>query len=247
MLTDAGRDYLAACKRVLEDVAEAERAASGEYTAPRGELIVTAPIVFGRLHVLPVAVDFLATYPEVDLRLVLGDRIVNLVEDNVDLAVRIGELPDSTLIAVRVGSIRRVICGSPRYFERHRAPTSPGGLVKHQCITFDPLMNAMAWEFNVAGSSVAVPVHSRLTVNTAEAAVDAASAGLGLTRVLSYQVEDATRRRVLSVVLKKFEPAPFPVHLVYSKQRRLPLKLRAFLDFAAPALRTRLAGQNLKA
>jgi DNA-binding transcriptional LysR family regulator len=240
-LTDAGRDYVAACKRILEDVNEAERAASGEYSAAKGDLIIAAPIVFGRLHVLPVTVEFFKAYPEVDVRLVLGDRIVNLVEDHVDLAVRIGDLPDSSLIAQRVGTIRRVVCGSPAYFAEHGAPQSPADLSAHQCVTFSALMSPDAWTFKGNGADVSVPIHSRLTVNTAEAAIDAAIAGVGVTRVLSYQIEKARRADLLQVALQEFEPAPFPVSLVYTSRGRLPLKLRAYLDFAASRLRGRLS------
>ena len=239
-LTDAGRDYVVACKRILEDVNEAERAASGEYSAPRGELIVTAPIVFGRLHVLPVTTEFLAAYPEVAVRLVLGDRVVNLLEDQVDLAVRIGELPDSSLIATRVGTIRRVVCGSPAYFAAHGTPESPHALGAHKCVTFAALMSADSWVFKVDGVDVSVPVHSRLIVNTAEAAIDAAISGVGVTRVLSYQIDQASRAGSLDLVLRDFEPAPRPISLVYAGHARLPLKLRAFLDFATPRLRERV-------
>ena len=239
-LTDAGRDYVVACKRILEDVNEAERAASGEYSAPRGELIVTAPIVFGRLHVLPVTTEFLAAYPEVAVRLVLGDRVVNLLEDQVDLAVRIGELPDSSLIATRVGTIHRVVCGSPAYFAAHGTPESPHALSAHECVTFAALMSPDSWVFKVEGVDVSVPVHSRLIVNTAEAAIDAAISGVGVTRVLSYQIDQASRAGLLDRVLRDFEPAPLPISLVYAGHARLPLKLRAFLDFAAPRLRERV-------
>jgi DNA-binding transcriptional LysR family regulator len=239
-LTDAGRDYVVACKRILEDVNEAERAASGEYSAPRGELIVTAPIVFGRLHVLPVTTEFLAAYPEVVVRLVLGDRVVNLLEDQIDLAIRIGELPDSSLIATRVGTIRRVVCGSPTYFAEHGTPKSPDALSAHKCVTFAALMSPDSWVFKVDGVDVSVPVHSRLIVNTAEAAIDAAIAGVGVTRVLSYQIDQASRAGLLDTALRDFEPAPLPISLVYAGQSRLPLKLRAFLDFAAPRLRERV-------
>ena len=239
-LTDAGRDYVVACKRILEDVNEAERAASGEYSAPRGELIVTAPIVFGRLHVLPVTTEFLAAYPEVAVRLVLGDRVVNLLEDQVDLAVRIGELPDSSLIATRVGTIRRVVCGSPAYFAAHSTPESPHALGAHKCVTFAALMSPDSWVFKVDGVDVSVPVYSRLIVNTAEAAVDAAISGVGVTRVLSYQIDQASRAGLLEIALRNFEPAPLPVSLVYAGHTRLPLKLRAFLDFAARRMRERV-------
>jgi DNA-binding transcriptional LysR family regulator len=239
-LTDAGRDYVVACQRILEDVNEAERAASGEYSEPKGDLIITAPIVFGRLHVLPVTTEFLGAYPKVDVRLVLGDRVVSLLEDHIDLAVRIGNLPDSSLIATRVGTIRRVVCGSPKYSAERGTPKSPRELGTHECVTFAAQMAPDAWIFKVNGAEVSVPIHARLVVNTAEAAIDAAISGVGVTRVLSYQIEAARRAGLLEVILRKFEPAPMPVSLVYASRKRVPLKLRAFLDFAAPRLRDRL-------
>ena len=239
-LTDAGRSYVAACKRILEDIGEAERAAAGEYMARRGDLTVTAPIVFGRLHVLPVAIEFLQAYPDIDIQLALADRVVNLQEDDVDLAVRIGDLPDSSLVATRVGSIRRVVCGSPAYFAERDTPKRPGDLSTHDCITFEGLMSPDAWKFAVGRSTVSVAIHSRLIVNTAEAAIDAAITGLGITRVLSYQVANALRAGTLALALREFEPTPWPVSLVYAGQGLLPLKLRAFLDFAAPRLKARL-------
>ena len=241
ILTDAGRSYIAACKRILDDIREAERAAAGEYSAPRGELIITAPIVFGRLHVLPVVLEFLKTYPEIDVRLTLADRIVNLQEDHVDLAVRIGELPDSSLVAMRVGSIGRVVCGSPAYFAERGTPKRPDELSKHDCITFNGLTSPEAWIFPSVKGNISVAVHSRLIVNTAEAAIDAAITGLGITRVLSYQVADALRTGALLLALREFEPPPVPVSLVHAGQGRLALKLRAILDFAAPRLKARLS------
>ena len=240
ILTDAGRSYVAACKRILDDVREAERAAAGEYSAPKGELIITAPIVFGRLHVLPVLLEFLKTYPEIEVRLTLADRVVNLQEDHVDLAVRIGELPDSSLVAMRVGSIGRVVCGSPAYFAERGTPKRPNELSKHDCITFNGLTSPEAWIFPSEKGNISVAVHSRLIVNTAEAAIDAAIAGLGITRVLSYQVADAMRTGALVLALRDFEPPPVPVSLVHAGQGRLALKLRAILDFAAPRLKARL-------
>jgi DNA-binding transcriptional LysR family regulator len=240
-LTDAGRSYVVACKRILEDIGEAERAAAGEYVAPRGDLTITAPIVFGRLHVLPVAIEFLAAYPDIDIRVALSDRVVNLQEDDVDLAIRIGELPDSSLIATRIGAIRRVICGSPAYFASRGTPKSPDDLRAHDCITFAGLTSPDGWKFTVDKSAVSVAIRARLVVNTAEAAIDAAAAGVGVTRVLSYQVASALRAGTLALALRKFEPAPWPVSLVHAGQGLLPLKLRAFLDFAAPRLKARLA------
>lgn len=239
-LTDAGHAYLAACRRILDEVGEAERSAAGEYIAPTGELIITAPIVFGRLHVLPVVTGFLAAYPDVAIRLMLADRITQLSEEHIDLAVRIGELPDSSLVATRVGSIRRVVCASPAYLAEHGTPETPKDLAAHSCITFEGLTAPAAWTFATGKTELAVPIGSRLRVNTAEAAVDAAVAGAGMARVLSYQVTAAVRAGTLRAVLQAFEPQPWPVSLVHAGQGLLPVKLRAFLDFAAPRLKKRL-------
>lgn len=240
-LTDAGRAYVAACKRILDDVKEAERAAVGEYSAPRGELTITAPMVFGRLHVLPVVSEFLKAYPEIRIRMMLADRVVNLFEDPVDLAVRIGDLPDSSLVATRVGAVRRVVCASPAYFSGRGVPKSPGDLGAHDCVTFEGFMAPDAWTFAIGRSQSSVPIHSRLVVNTAEAAIDAAIAGVGITRVLSYQIATAMQAGTLAIALQEFEPPPWPVSLVYGGGRLLPLKLRAFLDFTARRLKARLA------
>jgi DNA-binding transcriptional LysR family regulator len=240
-VTDAGRSYVTACKRILEDVREAERAASGEYSAPQGDLIVTAPVVFGRLHVLPVAIEFLKAYPDIDLRLVLADRLFNLLEDKVDLAVRIGALPDSSLKANRVGLIRHVVCASPAYFAKRGLPKSPLELSSHDCIAFEGLTSPDTWTFAMGKSSRPVAIHSRLIVSTAEAAIDAAVAGIGITRVLSYQIAHAVEAGALQIALAAFELTPWPINLVYGGGPLLPLKLRAFVDFAAPRLKTRLA------
>lgn len=239
-LTDAGRAYVEACRRVLGEVDEAERAAAGEYRAPRGMLMVAAPIVFGRLHVLPVVTAFLEAYSEVDARLVLGDRVVNLADEHVDVAVRIGRLPDSNLVATGVGAIRLVVCASPAYLARCGTPERPADLAGHRCVTFEGLAPPEAWTFGGGREEVTVPIRSRLVVNTAEAAVDAAVAGVGITRVLSYQALEALRAGALVLLLEGVEPPPAPVSLVYGGRRLLPVKLRAFLDFAAPRLRERL-------
>jgi len=238
-LTDSGRAYVEACKRILNDVEEAERAAAGEYSAPKGDLVITAPIVYGRLHVLPVVTEFLRAYPDVDIRLQLGDRMVNLFEEPVDLAVRIGDLPDSSLIATRVGSVHPVVCASAGYLSARGRPAHPDELTAHDCVTFEGLMSADTWNFSSGKSVVSAAIHSRLVVSTAEAAIAAAIAGAGITRVLSYQVADAVRTGALEIVLQEFEPAAWPVSLVYPSQGRLPLKLRAFLDYAVPRLKTR--------
>lgn len=241
-LTEAGAAYLAAARRILEQVDEAERAASGEYETPRGELIVTAPLAFGRLHVLPVVTDFLARFPEIQARMVLSDRNLHLIDEHIDVAVRVGALPDSALVATRVGAIRWVACASPAFLAQHGVPATPADLADLPCILFDAMISGAPWAFAGRGRSptLASVGDCRLTVNTADAAVDAAVAGVGLTRVLSYQAQRAVAAGDLQLVLTEFEPEPIPVSLVHAGQGLLPLKTRRFLEFAVPALRRSL-------
>lgn len=235
-LTDAGTAYVAACRRILEEVAEAERGASGEFSAPRGTLTLTAPIVFGRLYVLPVVTAFLQCHPEVNIQLQLTDRPMSIGEEHIDMAVRIGPLPDSGLIARKVGEVRQVVCASRAYLDEHGRLSAPGDLEGTSCITFDQLLATQAWRFEAEGKSLRIPVHARLTVNTAEAALDAAEAGLGFTRVLSYQAAPRIQAGRLETVLQAWEPMPWPIHLVYERRPLLPQKLRAFIDFAVPRI-----------
>ena len=238
-LTDAGADYVAAAKTILDLVGDAEAKASGEYSVPKGELVITAPLVFGRLHVLPIVNDFLAQFPAIDIRLVLADRNINLADDHVDMAVRIGALADSSMIATRVGAVRRVVCGSPHYFARRRVPKTPDDLAGHDCVVFTGLSAQTSWIFPGPGrhGTRSVSPKARLTVNTAEAAIDAAIAGVGVTRVLSYQIVRALKEGKLRTVLKDFEPEPLPVRLIHAAQGLMPLKMRRFLDFAEQRLR----------
>jgi DNA-binding transcriptional LysR family regulator len=240
-LTDAGRSYVVACREILASLDQAERTAAGEYAVPKGDIVVTAPIVFGRLHMLPVIVEFLNTYPDINVRLLLTDRVTNFIEDHVDVALRIGIMPDSSLMAKRLGSVRRVVCASPGYLAAHApAPSRPGDLEAHACITFEGLMPSNVWKFRTGKSEISVAIKSRLVVNTAEAAIDAAVAGLGVTRVLSYQIADALRAGLIKIILCAFEPEPSPVNLVYAGQGLLPLKTRALIDFATERLRQTL-------
>jgi DNA-binding transcriptional LysR family regulator len=240
-LTDAGRAYVEACKQILERVEEAERTAAGEYSEPKGDLAVTAPDVFGRIHLLPVALEFMAMYPEINIRFILSDRKVNLLEEGVDLAIRIGNLADSSLIATRIGSIRIVICGSPSYLAARGRPEKPEDLRDHDCVTFDSLASSAAWKFTQDGGELLVPIRSRFTADSAEAAIGAAVAGIGLVRMHSYKVVEAKRAEKLEIVLSRFEPEPWPVSLVYPGQSALPQKLRVFLDFMTPRLKSRLS------
>jgi len=240
-LTAAGRSYIEACRRIIEQVDDAEREVSGEYRLPKGELAVTTPWGLGHTHLLPLAVEFLEAHPEISLRLMLTDRVVNMADENVDVAIRIGTLPDSTLIATRIGSIRIVVCASPSYLKERGRPKQPGDLAKHDCITIDDHAVPSAWRFVRAGRARVAPLRSRLCVNTSEAAVLAAVEGAGLTRVMSYKVDGARRAGKLAVVLEEFEPEPLPVHILYAPRKPAPLKLRAFLNWMTPRLKARLA------
>lgn len=240
-LTDVGVEYAAACRRVLEQIGDAEQAASRAFCAPRGDLVMTAPVAFGRTHLVPVIAEFLGAFPEINVRLILSDRNIQLLDEHVDIALRIGVLPDSSMKAIRVGSVRRIVCGSPAYFARHGVPGSPRELSGHACISFDMLGPPHLWSFGTRpGRARTVPVRARLSVNTAEAALDAAIAGLGITQLVSYQADNALRAGELVRVLEPFEPTPVPVNLLYLAQGTLPLKLRSFLDFVTPRLRDRL-------
>ena len=239
-LTPAGRTYITSAKTILEQLHEAERAAAGEYIQPKGDLVVTASTIFGRLHVLPVVTTFLTAFPDVSVELMLTDRVTHFLDDQVDVALRIGDLPDSSLIATRLGAVRRVTCASPAYLASRGAPAVPHDLADHDVISFESVSSPTTWHYWADGNEVAISLRSRLSVSTIEAAIDAGLAGAGVVRTMSYQVADHVRDDLLRLLLELYEPTPRPVHLVYDRQDRLPLKLRAFVDFAVPRLRDRL-------
>jgi DNA-binding transcriptional LysR family regulator len=197
--------------------------------------------MFGRMHVLPVVARFLDAFPDVAVDLVLTDRVAHFLDDQVDVALRIGLLPDSGLIATRLGTVRRLVCASPGYLAANGVPATPGDLARHSVVSFEGVSSPTTWIFEADGAEVAASFRSRLSVNTIDAAIDAGLYGVGLVRTNSYQVADHVRGGRLSVVLEAFEPSPRPVHLVYEKQGRLPLKVRAFVDDVVPRLRERLA------
>ena len=237
LLTEAGETYVGAARRLLEDLSDAERAASGEYRVPRGELLVTAPIMFGKLHVAPIVHAFLAAYPDVSVRLVLSDANVDIVESHVDVAVRVGQLPDSELVARQVGHIHWVLCASTDYIARRGEPKLPEDLPNHDCIAFEGLQTRRVWRIGAGATARSVTISPRFSVNTADAVVDAASAGLGIARVMSYQAASCVGACRLVPVLADQGYEPLPVHMVHRRQRSQPLKLRAFLDFVAPRLK----------
>ena len=244
-LTDAGVTYLTAARNILDEVAAAERAARGEHEAARGELTVSAPVMLGRLHVLPIVSGYLALHPDVRVRLRLTDRNVRLVDEHVDVAVRLGELADSGLTVVRVGAVRRVICASPDYLARVGEPRTPDDLHHLACVTFDCLEVPSVWTFRRPDGrergTMEVPIRSRLSANTAEAVIDAVLAGAGVAQVGAYQVVSAVRRGSLRTVLDGFEPEPLPVSVLHATRDPMPRKIRAFLDLLVARLRQNLA------
>ena len=236
-VTDAGERYAADCRRILGDIGDAEEAATGAHSAPRGLLTVTAPALFGRIHVMPIVTAYLERYAEVNVSCWFVDRVVNLIDEGVDVAIRIGELPDSSMQASRVGRVRRVVCAAPDYLARRGTPREPGDLARHSIISASSLAPVPQWRFNERGTPRVVNLHPRLTVTSNDAAVAAALAGFGVTRLLSYQVARHLAEGSLRVVLDDFEPEPLPVHVVHREGRNASRKVRAFLDMAGAVLR----------
>jgi len=235
-LTESGRHYLDDCHRILADLAEAEAAAAGAYTTPTGMLVVTAPVLFGQLHVRPIVMDFLKLHPALTAQTLFLDRIANLVEEGIDVAVRIGRLPDSDLNAIRVGAVSRVVCASPAYLAAHGEPRRPEELAGHNVVVTANAWPSPEWRFGREQKTV-VAVRPRLICNLNEGAIAAALDGWGLARVLSYQVAAAIDEGRLRIVLSDFEPEPLPVHVVHAGGRSPSAKVRAFVDFAAERLR----------
>jgi DNA-binding transcriptional LysR family regulator len=240
-LTEPGRAYLETCRRVLSDLDAAERRLAGEQAEPQGVLALTAPVVFGRRHVLPVVTAFLEAYPRMSVRMFLMDRVVDLVEEGLDLGIRIGHLPDSSLRATQLGTVRYVACASPSYLTEAGVPATPKELAGHRCISFNNFLPTDRWTF-AGRKPVSVTVDPRLIVNTADAAIDAAKAGLGVVRVLSYQADSSLKDDSLRLVLEDFEPAVMPVNLIHREDRLPQAKVQSFVGLAVPRLRKRLKG-----
>jgi len=236
-VTDAGARFAEDCRRILAEIDEAETAAAGTHAAPRGTLTLTAPVLFGQLYVTPILVSYLQQFPEVDAQCLFLDRVVNVVEEGIDVAVRIGELPDSSLQAVRVGRVRRVLVASPAYLQAHGVPQRPEDLATHTIASATGVSPVSEWRFNDAGTPFVQRLQPRLRTTTNDSAIAAAVAGLGITRLLSYQVTTHVRSGVLQMVLEDFETAPIPVHVVHHEGRRATQKVRAFVDMAVERLR----------
>jgi DNA-binding transcriptional LysR family regulator len=237
ILTDAGKSYVATCKRILTDIVEAERIAKGEYADPKGEISITAPIVLGRLHLLPVLAEFLQAHPAISARLTLADRLVNLTEEGVDAALRLGDLPDSSLVATRVGAAQRVFAASPDYIKARGSLERPADLKRHDCIGVQGFTGPSFWALDDVSDA---PSRFRLILNSTDAACEAAKADLGIISVFSHHVATYFGEGTLVPVLSKYERPPQPLSLVRVSGGYQPLKLRAFLDFITPRLKSRL-------
>jgi DNA-binding transcriptional LysR family regulator len=240
-LTERGALFAEHCRRILAEVEQAERLVRGEDAAPRGVLSVTAPVLFGQLHVLPIAEALLAQHPELEIRLTFVDRVTHLVEEGFDVAVRIAQLPDSTIVARRIGEVRRLLVASPAYLRHRGVPRRPGELGAHELIAFEGMLPGGEWRFVEDGRSAAVALAPRLTVNDALGAIMAAERGEGVTGALSYMVAPQLAAGTLVAVLEELAPPPVPVQIVYPQSRLLAAKVRAFVDFAAPRLARALA------
>ncbi|NUT79419.1 MULTISPECIES: LysR family transcriptional regulator [Pseudomonas] len=236
-LSEAGQRFLEDCRRILSDLQEAEDSAAGSHVQPRGQLTITAPVLFGQLFVTPLLVDYLHQFPEVSINALLLDRTVSLVEEGIDVALRIGELPDSNLHAVRVGEVRRVVCGAPDFFSRHGRPRHPEDLERMPVVASSAIGQVKSWTFIDSGQPLTVRPVPRLVVTANQAAITAACQGLGMTRVLSYQVAGNVAAGELEIVLADFELPPLPIHVVYQGGRNAPARVRSFVDFVVSALR----------
>lgn len=235
-LTEAGHRYLVDVERILQELEDAEAAAQGLHASPRGLLTITAPVMFGRLYIAPILLDFLDRYPDVTGRLLLLDRVTNLLEEGMDVALRISHLSDSSMAAIRVGTVRSVICASPDYLKSHGVPQHPGDLAGHRLIVATSSLGSQEWRFG-RDDRLAVRINPALVCNSNAAVVEAVEQGWGISRLLSYQVGPSITAGRIRLVLESFEREPMPVHLVHLEGRRASAKVRAFIDFAARRLR----------
>jgi len=230
-LTEEGRVYLERCRQILSDVDEAEEALSSRGALPRGTIRVTAPVLFGQLRVAPAITRFLREYAEVKIELLLLDRVVDMVEEGIDVGIRIAPLEDSSMIASRVGEVRRVVCASPKLLRRVGMPSDPRDLAKHPCVNFQGLSSTPVWRFDQGRKKTSVPIDGPLSTNQAAVAVEACVEGLGFGRFLSYQIEALVEEKKLRVVLSNFEPPPIPIHVVFAHARLMTPRIRAFVDW----------------
>lgn len=236
-VTDAGQRYLDDCKRILAQVTEADEAAIGINAAPRGHLVITAPVLFGRMYVMPCVVEYLQKYPDTEISAMFVDRVVNMLDEGVDVALRVGELSDSSFKAIKVGTVRRVVCASPAYIEKYGLPQHPNDLSDHQIVVASSLSPNVEWRFLENKQSKIVRVKPRLTVTSNDAAIEAAVAGLGITRLISYQIAPELQSGQLKIILSEYEYPALPIHVLHREGRNASTKVRAFIDLVAERLK----------
>jgi DNA-binding transcriptional LysR family regulator len=236
-LTDEGAQYLERCRAILSAVQESEAGFTSARAEPQGRLAVTAPVLFGRRYVTPIVSGFMRRHPKVSAELLFVDRVVNLVEEGIDVAVRIGRLKDSSLVAIAVGKVRRVVCASPEYLRRHGAPRSPQDIRAHACVRYTGLAPRGDWHFRAGRRTVAVPISAVLSCSDIDSSLDACVGGRGLGMFVSYQTAALRREKKLSYVLEEFELEPVPVQVVYAQSRLVTGKVRAFVDECVSRLR----------
>lgn len=241
--TDAGLRYLDDARQILAKLQEADEGAAGVNAAPRGHLTLTAPVLFGKMYVMPQLVEYLHTHPEVQISALFLDRVVNMLEEGVEIGVRIGELADSSMRAIRVGAIRRVLCATPEYLAQHGIPQSPADLSKHQIVAATGVGASVEWKFGKAEQAFAQRVKPRLTVTTNDGAISAVKLHAGIARLLSYQVAPELNEGSLKTVLSEFEPAPWPIHIVHREGRGGSTKVRSVVDHLVQGLRAQTALQ----
>ncbi|MEJ5056953.1 MULTISPECIES: LysR family transcriptional regulator [unclassified Pseudomonas] len=240
-LTEAGQRYLEDCRRILGEVDEAEEAAAGSYSIPCGNLTVTASVLFGELFIAPLLAEYLDRYPSVHVNALLVDRVVNMADEGIDVAIRIGHLHENSQHAVKVGEVRQVICAAPAYFERYGRPQHPGDLSSANIVMSSASHLLSDWQFVNDGNALSFRFNPRLVVTANQAAINIACLGWGITRVLSYQVASQVANGGLEVVLQDFEPPALPIQVVYQKNQRVPAKVRTFVDFLVERLAQDLA------
>lgn len=240
-VTEAGARYLEDARRIIMELDEADAAAAGANATPRGHLVVTAPVLFGKLYVMPVVTEYQSAFEQSTVSALFVDRLVNLAEEGIDVGIRIGELPDSSLRAIRVGRVRRVVVGAPAYLQEHGVPETPQALATHRLVVSSGLFPTNDWIFESARGKQTVRVHPRIIANTNDAPLEAAKAGYGLTRLLSYQVAPQLFSGELRAVLTDYEGADLPVHVVHREGRYGSAKVRSFVDLAVERLRAERA------
>lgn len=236
-VTDAGARYLEDARRILLEADEADEAAAGVNATPRGHVAVTASVLFGKLYVMPIITAYLRSFSETTVSALFVDRVVNMLDEGLDVGIRIGPLPDSSLRGIRVGQVRRVICASAGYLKQHGVPQTPAELARRPIIASTTLSPSAEWQFVKGREKIALKIHPRILVNTNDGAIEAAKEGFGLTRLLSYQIADALAKGTLRAVLSEYEEAPWPIHVVHREGRYGSVKVRSFVDLAVAMLR----------